>query len=163
MKNDTEILSKQLSPTSRAVILFLHFFLVVLSYYQVKPASRTLFITYVGSENFPWIWIASALTLGSLLPFYSFIIRKFPADRILSWSCGCFVFLMLLFRLLLVSADPIRVVIFYIIIDVYSVVLVEQFWSHASSLHRTKDGKKWYGVIGSGGVVGGIVGSAFAS
>lgn len=152
-----------LNPRLRSLILFMHFFLVVTAYYQVKPASRTLFITYVGNDNFPWIWIASAVTLGALLPFYSSIIRRFSTDKILAWSCGCFAFCMLIFRLLLIHPTMLSVAIFYIIIDIYSVVLVEQFWSHASSLHKTNEGKQWYGIIGSGGVLGGIAGSALAS
>ena len=56
-----------------------------------------------------------------------------------------------------------RVIAFYILVDVFSVVLVEQFWSLANSSYKTGAGKRWYGVIGSGGLAGGIAGGALAS
>ena len=44
----------------RAIILFLNFFLIILAYYQVKSASRSLLVEYWGSANLPYVWIVSA-------------------------------------------------------------------------------------------------------
>ncbi len=41
-------------------------------------------------------------------------------------------------------------------------VLVEQFWSLTNSVYRSSDGRRWYGLIASGGLVGGLAGGLLA-
>jgi AAA family ATP:ADP antiporter len=35
---------------------------------------------------------------------------------------------------------------------------VEQFWSLTDSIYTTREGKSWYGIVGTGGLVGGVAG-----
>ena len=39
----------------RVVILFVNFLLIILAYYQVKSASRSLLIEHWGAERFPYV------------------------------------------------------------------------------------------------------------
>ncbi len=59
-----------LSPAKRAVILSFNFLLIILAYYQVKSASRSLLIEYGGADLFPHVWITSAIVLGIFIGFY---------------------------------------------------------------------------------------------
>ena len=58
-RTDTPGTNLTISLKIRSIILFSNFFLIILAYYQVKSASRSLLIEYWGAENFPWVWIAS--------------------------------------------------------------------------------------------------------
>ncbi|MDH4011080.1 MAG: hypothetical protein OEU55_10220, partial [Desulfobacterales bacterium] len=40
----------------RATFLFINFFLIIMALYQLKPASRSLFIESLGAERLPYIW-----------------------------------------------------------------------------------------------------------
>jgi len=40
--------------------------------------------------------------------------------------------------------------------------LVEQFWSLTNSLYTTAQGKRWYGLVGTGGLLGGVLGGVIA-
>jgi len=40
---------------------------------------------------------------------------------------------------------------------------VEQFWSLTNSIYNTREGKIWYGFVGTGGLVGGVVGGGAAA
>ncbi|NLF25460.1 MAG: ATP translocase [Deltaproteobacteria bacterium] len=139
------------------------FFLIITAYYQVKPASRALFITFVGSENLPYTWILSASVWIMLLPLFSWRAKRDAPHKIVISSTLCIAGLITLFWLLLQTPTPLRVISFYVLVDVYGVILVEQFWGFVGSRYHTSEGKRWYGVIGSGGLVGGICGSALAS
>jgi AAA family ATP:ADP antiporter len=46
------------------VLLFTNFFLIVAAYYRLKPASRSIFITALGADQLPYVWIATAVSLG---------------------------------------------------------------------------------------------------
>jgi len=68
-----------------------------------------------------------------------------------------------LFWFLLETPHQFEIIAFYVLVDVFGVILVEQFWGLVGSSYHTSDGKRWYGIIGSGGLAGGICGSALAS
>lgn len=48
---------------ARSGFLFLNFFLIIMVLYQLKPASRSLFIEYLGSGRLPYAWIAMIMAL----------------------------------------------------------------------------------------------------
>jgi AAA family ATP:ADP antiporter len=54
-------------------------------------------------------------------------------------------------------------VCFYVFVDILSVVLVEQFWSLTDSIYTSREGKSWYGFVGTGGLVGGIAGGGISA
>ena len=147
----------------KALLLFLNFFLIITAYYQVKPASRTLFIEYFGSGNLPYIWVAAALVLSALAPFYNKVVARWSRQKVVVTSAFSFACVMLLFWFVLKLPSKSSVAVFYITIDIMSVALVEQFWSLSNGAYRTSEGKRWYGLIGSGGLLGGIAGGWLAS
>ena len=79
-------------------------------------------------------------------------------------SCLIFITLLVLFRiLLLVSTSKIIPIAFYIFVDILGVILVEQFWSLTDSIYSTEEGKRWYGLVGTGGLLGGVAGGGAAA
>lgn len=152
-----------MTPARRAVILFFNFFLIILAYYQLKPASRSLFIEYMGSEWLPYLWIASAAGVGLFVLPYQWAIKKFDRPKVVLTAGWLFVSLLVLFRGLVVEPNPGGAVAFYILVDLLSVVLVEQVWSLTDSVFRSLDGRRWYGFVGSGGLVGGMLGGLMAT
>ena len=60
----------------RALFLFVNFFLIIMALYQLKPASRSLFIESLGAQQLPYIWIATALTMGVFIAFYHRLVER---------------------------------------------------------------------------------------
>jgi AAA family ATP:ADP antiporter len=150
-------------PAVRSILLFLDFFLIILAYYQVKPASRSLFLEYADAGHLPYLWTASAVLLLSLMPLYGRLLKKYSRLDIVLGTCGVVMLLLVLFRILLERPGLPTAIGFYLLVDIFSVVLVEQFWSLTNSVFRSADGRRWYGLIASGGLVGGLVGGLAAS
>lgn len=149
----------------RGVSLFMNFFQIIFAYYMVKPASRSIYLEHFQADQLPYVWIASALLLGLLMPLYGRFVDKYDRRRIVMLSCQTFCLILLLFVVFFQTGmnSPVVAVCFYIVVDIMSVVLVEQFWSLANSSYATQTGSRWYGVVGSGGLVGGILGGLGAS
>ena len=70
--NTTITPSPYVSLLKRASILFINFLLIILAYYQIKPASRSLFIEYLGADYLPYVWIGTALVLGTSISYQIF-------------------------------------------------------------------------------------------
>jgi AAA family ATP:ADP antiporter len=147
----------------RATFLFINFFLIITGYYQVKPASRSLFIEYLGADYLPYVWIGTAIVLGSAIALYHRWVARYPRDSVVFATCLASIAALVVFRLLLIAPGPGVAVAFYIFVDIVSVVLVEQFWSLSNSLYGNHTGRRWYGLVGTGGLVGGVAGGAIAT
>ena len=147
----------------RAGVLFLNFFLIILAYYQVKSASRSILIEYWGSGSFPYVWIISALTLGVFIGFYHRLVERYSRLRVVLGSLVIFIALLVVLRLLLGLGSGWAAFAFYIFVDIVSVILVEQFWSLANTVNESDEGKKSYWFVGSGGLIGGALGGKLSS
>jgi len=147
----------------RAGFLFLNFMLIIMTVYQLKPASRSLFIEFLGADQLPYVWIGTAMVMGLLISWYHRLVGSHTRVYVVTASCFLFSVLLVLFRVLFDQPHPATAVAFYIFVDILSVVLVEQFWSLTNSIYSTKEGKAWYGFIGTGGLLGGVFGGGAAA
>jgi AAA family ATP:ADP antiporter len=146
------------SPGIRSGFLFFNFFLVIMAYYQVKPASRSLFIESLSSSRLPYVWIASALAMGLFITWYHGLVERHSRIHVVLGTCLSVSVILLAFRLASNQPGPVQSVLFYVFVDIIGVVLVEQFWSLTNSIYTTPEGRTWFGIVGSGGLVGGVAG-----
>ena len=142
----------------RSAFLFINFFLIILALYQLKPASRSLFIESLGAEKLPYIWIATAVTMGAFITYYHRLVARYNRFHVVLGTCLSISGLLVVFRMLLNGSNPLIAACFYVFVDILGVVLVEQFWSLTNSIYTTREGKSWYGIVGTGGLVGGVAG-----
>lgn len=147
---------------TRAAILFSNFFLIILAYYQVKSASRSLLIEYWGAGNLPYVWIASALILLGFISSYNRLVARYSRLNVVLGSCLLFMILLAGFRVLLDFAPVAASIGFYIFVDIISVILVEQFWSLTDTVTRQDEGRRSYWFVSSGGLIGAIAGGGMA-
>ncbi|HMM74840.1 MAG TPA: Npt1/Npt2 family nucleotide transporter [Gammaproteobacteria bacterium] len=166
MRADTVVLAagpERPQALGRALALFANFFFIILAYYQVKAASRSLLIEYGGAEALPYAWVYSALTLVVAIAGYHVIVAKFERVRVVLGSLLVFAGLLVLFRTVFTPRDLSSATAFYVFVDLFSVVLVEQFWSLTDSVSSSEEGRRSFWFVGTGGLVGGVLGGLLAS
>ena len=142
----------------RALFLFVNFFLIIMALYQLKPASRSLFIESLGARQLPYIWIATALTMGVFIAIYHRLVERNSRINVVLGTCLVVSALLVIFRILLGYPGPLAAAFFYVFVDILGVVLIEQFWSLTNSIYTTQEGRSWYGFVGTGGLIGGVMG-----
>ncbi|MBI5462673.1 MAG: ATP translocase [Gammaproteobacteria bacterium] len=147
---------------TRSVLLFTNFFLIIAALYHLKPASRSLFIGALGSDYLPYVWIATAVGLALVIGVYHRLVARYSRMHVVLGSCAVFIACLLVFYVWLNADGFVPAFAFYVFVDMLSVILVEQFWSLTNSIHTTEDGKRWYGLIGTGGLLGGMAGGALS-
>ncbi|MFA5940751.1 MAG: hypothetical protein WC809_15445 [Sinimarinibacterium sp.] len=145
---------------ARALALFADFLLVILAYYQIKPASRSLYLEHFTAAQLPYVWVLSALVLGALMPAYGRLVSRVSRPHLVVGTCLSFALILVGFRLWI--GGPVAAVCFYVFVDILSVALVEQFWSLTNAAFPTRQGSRWFGAIGAGGLVGGMSGGWLA-
>ena len=147
----------------RAAFLFTNFLLIIMALYHLKPASRSLFIESLGADRLPYVWIGTGLTMMLFIPLYNRMVDRISRFRVVLGSCLAISALLVVFRLLLFTPTALTAAAFYIFVDILGVVLVEQFWSLTNTIYSTDEGKRWYGLVGTGGLIGGVIGGAVSA
>jgi len=150
-------------PLLRSFVFSLDFFLIITALYQLKPATRSLLIEALGADSLPYVWIGSAIALLITIAVYRKMLIHFGRVRVVLASCLFFAGALVVFRLLATTHAAWVAVAFYIFVDIFGVVLAEQFWSLADGTYRSQEGRRWYGFVGTGGLLGGVAGGLLAA
>jgi AAA family ATP:ADP antiporter len=159
-------MSKPLFGNSRlaqSVLLFTNFFLIIAALYHLKPASRSIFITALSADQLPYVWIATAASLGLIISAYHRIVARHTRINVVLGTCAIIIALLLAFYPGMREPGQVIAFSFYVFVDMLSVILVEQFWSLTNTVYTSDQGKRWYGLIATGGLLGGVAGGALSS
>ncbi|WP_322520918.1 Npt1/Npt2 family nucleotide transporter [Guyparkeria halophila] len=147
----------------RRVLLFTNFFLIIAAVYHLKPASRSLFLSALGADALPYVWIATATALALTIGLYHRLIARYSRIHVVLGTCAVVITVLLGFYPFLDGSGFAAAFAFYVFVDMVSVILVEQFWSLTNTIFSTREGKRWYGFIATGGLVGGVAGGMASS
>lgn len=156
-------------PMVRSCFLFADFFLIITTLYLLKPTSRSFFLENLGASMLPYVWIGTALTMGTFIGYYNRLIVRHSRLNVVLGSCLFFAVLLICFSATLAGAVGIHslkvasAAAYYIFVDIVGVILVEQFWSLSNAVHTEEEGRHYYGFIGTGGLVGGVTGGGISA
>jgi len=151
---------------------FFYFFLIIGSYYFMRPLRSTYFLCVSESKNLSLFNIATMLSLIPLNAIYSFIAKRFKREYFvplitLAISLCIPAFKFSLGSLNIESCTPASAtslqfflsLLFYIYVSIFSVLNISIFWSLLHDIFTLEMSKKYYALIGYGGLLGGIAGS----
>jgi AAA family ATP:ADP antiporter len=151
---------------TRTFLCALYFFLVMASYYILKPVREAFFLKDVRLDELPLAHIVvSAATLVAAW-VYARLVGRFTGRALVPWVNVAFVACVVAFWGVLRSGLVRRehaatfAWIYYVWVAVSAVFVVTLFWSFVHDMFRTEQGSRLYGFVGSGGVLGAIAGSA---
>jgi AAA family ATP:ADP antiporter len=150
-----------------------YFFLVITSFWIIKPIKKAEFISYykeIGFFNlFGWHMLGSQAELlakvlnmivaAAAVAVFTFLCRKFVRQQLSyifsSFSIAC----LILYFLLLTKPGGGTVWTFYLFGDLFSTLMVPTFFAFLNDSVTGGQAKRLYGLVGFGGVAGGAFGS----
>lgn len=150
-----------------AVLLTFGLFLLLSSYYVIKPIRDSL-ITGVpnGSQYKSWMGAAIAVALLGAVPAYSSFASRVPRNKLLLWVtvffCSNLVGFYLLGILPVVSSGTgqlLYVLGFFLWVGIFNMMVIAQYWAFANDVYNEEQGKRLFPMIGIGASVGSAVGS----
>ncbi|MFN2441753.1 MAG: hypothetical protein ABR517_03625, partial [Thermoanaerobaculia bacterium] len=112
-----------------AALLFLTFFLIITFQYATKSVRQSAFISGLGAEQLPWVYLFVAAISYPFLRVYSGFADRMKRETLIISTCTLVALSMALFWWLF--EFPWRWVpfAFYVWISIAIVMLVSQFWS----------------------------------
>lgn len=176
-----EILFKQFADIRpdervRAGLLSLFFFLIIATYWILKPLKRGLIITHFGEDPITLLGFtfsgAQAEQIGKVLDLFAaylvvilfvHLARRFPRHQLVLIFCTISAGLFVFYSRIIHSGSDVMVWSFYIFGDMFNVAMVALFWAFTDDIAGSSEAKRTYGLIGLGGVLGGFVGATLVS
>ena len=155
-----------------ALLMFGYFFLVITSFWILKPLKKALFIEYYDGDGLDvlstHLTAAQAELLAKVLnmvvAFFAVIVftalsRRLHRQQLTLTFSAFFIAGYLVFSTLLASPVDLAVWSFYLFGDLYSTLMVATFFAFLNDSMTQDSAKRLYGLVGLGGVTGGVFGS----
>jgi AAA family ATP:ADP antiporter len=143
----------------RLLVSWTWFFLVLFSYYVLKPVRDAL---ATETRLFGPLYLSTFLAVCAALPLYWRIVGRTTRRQLVFGVYQFFVACLALFAVLVArghgDAAWMRSV-FFVWVSVFNLYVVAVFWSVMADLFSAEEGKTWFGTLAAAGTAGSIVAS----
>ena len=138
---------------------FTWFFLLLSSYYLVRPVRETLG-SELGTGELPWLFAATFFTMLLLNPIYAGLVATVSRRILVHITYRFFSLCLVGFWLWMSRESTVWVArAFFVWVGVFNMFVVSIFWSFLADSFSREQAKRLFGMIAAGGTIGGIVGS----
>ena len=157
-----------------SLLMFSYFFLVITSFWILKPIKKTLFILFYDQTGFDllsWHLRGSqaellAKVLNMVVAFcavaiFTYLARRFRRQQLTFIFSAFFIVGYIAFIFAMNNPGGTTVWSFYLFGDLFSTLMVGTFFAFLNDSVTPESAKRLYGLVGLGGVTGGVFGSSF--
>ncbi len=145
-----------------AVILTANIFLLLSSYYVIKPVREALILSSGGAEVKSYASAGQAILLLMLVPLYGILADRLPRRKLLNAVTGFFVACLIGFWALARANLPVGVP-FFLWVGIFNLMIIAQFWSFANDLYTKDQGERLFPIVAFGASLGAVGGSYLTS
>lgn len=145
-----------------ALLLTLDVYLLLTTYYIVKPVREALILSGQGAEVKSYASAGQALLLLLAVPAYAWLASKLPRRRLINGVTIFFAACMVVFYLLSRIHIPYLGVIFFLWVGIFNLMVIAQFWSFANDVYTPEQGKRLFAIVAFGASFGAVTGSVIA-
>jgi AAA family ATP:ADP antiporter len=155
-----------------ALLMFAYFFLVITSFWVLKPIKKALFIEYYDATGFTFIsWTMSASQaellakgLNMVVAFlavavFTWLARRYRRQQLSYLFTAFFLASYVAYTVPIADPGDLTVWSFYLFGDLFSTLMVATFFAFLNDSVTPDGAKRLYGLVGLGGVTGGVFGA----
>ncbi len=159
-----------------ALLMFTYFFLVITSFWILKPLKTSLFIEFYDQSGFDLLSFHLSAPQAELLAkvlnmavaflavvVFTWLARRFRRQQLTFLFTVFFLASYLAYGFVISSPDAAVIWSFYLFGDLFSTLMVATFFAFLNDSVTPDAAKRLYGLVGLGGVTGGVFGSMAVS
>jgi AAA family ATP:ADP antiporter len=156
-----------------ALRMFAFVFLVIATFWILKPLKKSLFIEHYDTTGFMLLGhrfaaaeaelfakVLNMVVAAVAVAAFTWLSRRARRERLTAVLMAFFVAAEVLFAILLAAPGPLTVWAFYLFGDLFSTLMVAAFFAFLNDSVTPDAAKRLYGFVGLGAVLGGVVGSS---
>jgi len=153
----------QLEPheVRRALALAAIVFALTCAYTLVKTARDALFLARLPASKLPVVFLLVGVLTTISAAVFERVTRRHSTSSALQAAAWTTAASLAGFAWLFRFGEWVPMA-FYVWVNVYGLILMSQFWMHASSVSDPREAKRTFGLIGTGAILGGLAGGVAA-
>ncbi len=145
------------------LLLFSNIYLLLLTYYLLKPASRSLFLAQVGPDQLPFVFILIAFVIVPVTTLYARASRGLRLNKLITLTLTIIVVCLFVLRWLMTLPFFWVPYAYYIFVSIYGVLSTSQFWLLANAVYDAAQAKRLFALLGLAAIFGAWTGGEFTS
>ncbi|HKV98501.1 MAG TPA: Npt1/Npt2 family nucleotide transporter [Vicinamibacterales bacterium] len=142
----------------RGLPLFLYYFLIITFYMLGRNSRDSIFLDSFDRTVLPYADIAVAVLSGVLIAIY---LRASRGGNLRNLQIGTLLVYSVMLPLFWwgLHVEKLKAVsaVYYVWVGICGILAISQVWMLANAVWTTRESKRLFGLLGSGGIVGGIV------
>ena len=143
--------------------MFSYYYLILITYYFLKPVRDSLFLVRLGPEQLPLVFILIALIVAPVTTLYSRSSRSFSLTQVMNVTLAVLIGNLLLLRWLIQLDQAWVYFVLYVWVSIYAVLGTTQFWLLANTLFDPAQAKRVFWFLNLGGILGAMTGGEVTS
>lgn len=142
-----------------------YIFLIIAVLLIIKPTVNSLFLSELGVKQLPFAFLMVALVATGSSFLYTKAVESFPLNQVIKITLLSSITVLVLVGVLLSLNlfNGFLLYFFYCWVAIYAVLSASQFWVLANLIYNVREAKRLFGFIGSGAILGGIIGGYLTS
>jgi len=144
-------------------LLFSFFFLVIAVFQMLYALKRGLFLEHYGADVELYAKLLNIVVAALAVVGFTALRNRLQRQRLIYALCAFFIFWFVVLTQALADPSTLAVWGFYLLVDLETTLMVATFWAYATDISTSDQAKRLFGVIGAGGIVGGLAGSALTA
>jgi AAA family ATP:ADP antiporter len=142
----------------RVALAFTAFFLVLCSYYMLRPVRDTMAVQY-GAGRLQYLFTATFVFMLLIIPCFGWVVKRVPRAYVLPVVYGFLIANLIVFHAAFAAGVTHAVAAaFFVWLSVFNLLVVSLFWSSLSDSFSTGESHRLYGYIAAGGTAGALAG-----
>ena len=135
-----------------------NYYLVLVTYYFLKPARDSLFLVEIGAGQLPIVFMLIAVVAAPVTAFYARAGRWLRLNQLVLATTAALIANLLLLRWIIGFDARWVFYVFYIWVSIYGVLSTSQFWLLANAMFDASQAKRLFVLVGLAGIVGAFTG-----
>lgn len=146
-----------------ASLMFSLHFMLMATLYFLKPARDSLFLSEIGPQQLPFVYLMLAAVAVPVSIFMSKYLHEYTSKMVLQGSLLFFIVSLIALRWFFTLNVQWVFVVFYIWVGIFGILVISQFWLYANALFNAAQSKRLFSFLNLGAIFGAIAGSQASS
>ncbi len=139
-------------------LMFLYVYLVLVTYYFLKPARDSLFLSNIGWRQLPIVFMIIGLVAVLVNAFYAKAGRRLKLNKLINYTTLIIIICLIGLRWVVGTGSDWAMYVFYIWVSIYGALVPSQFWLFANVVYSPTQAKRLFVLLNLGGILGAFTG-----
>ncbi len=146
-----------------SLFMFSYIYLILVTYYFLKPARDGLFLAKIPWTQLPIVFILIAIVAIPVNQMHAAASRKLRLNNLINVTLVFLIVSLLGMRTIVATGSTWAMYSFYIWVSIYGVLATSQFWLFANAIYSPTQAKRLFVFLNLGGIIGAFTGGEVTS